>query len=149
MKVFGFLVILSIISIIPIADASRLAERTSQTGDLRTCSTVADTFKENCPDLRNTRVVDMVSELTSYGAEVEVYDPWINPEQAIQQYDISPTNELDENGYDAVILAVAHEQFLEMGVKKIRALCSQGGVLYDVKSIFPAEKVDGREPWGE
>jgi UDP-N-acetyl-D-galactosamine dehydrogenase len=102
------------------------------------------TFKENCPDLRNTRVIDMVKELHGYGANVDVYDPWIDHAEAKHEYGITPISKLDNGKYDAVILAVAHKQFRDMGVDKIRALAKKDGVLYDVKSLLPKDKVDGR-----
>ena len=102
------------------------------------------TFKENCPDLRNTRVVDVVNEIDSYGARVDVYDPWVDDEEACREYGIKPIPVLQQGVYDAVILAVAHKQFIDMGVESVRALCKQGGVLYDIKSVFPADSVDGR-----
>ena len=102
------------------------------------------TFKENCPDLRNTRVIDMVKELQGYGANVEVYDPWIDYAEAKHEYDLIPISKLENGRYDAVILAVAHKQFREMGVDKIRALGKKDCVLYDVKSLLPKDKVDGR-----
>ena len=102
------------------------------------------TFKENCPDLRNTRVVDMVKEFQNYGANVDVYDPWIDAEEARHEYGITPISKLENGKYEAVVLAVSHTQFRDMGVDKIRALCKPGGVLYDVKSLLPKDKVDGR-----
>jgi UDP-N-acetyl-D-galactosamine dehydrogenase len=102
------------------------------------------TFKENCPDLRNTRVVDIVAEFEDYGTQVDVYDPWVSPEEAEQEYGLSPVSELKEGEYDAVILAVAHREFQQMGVEKIRALCKENGVLFDVKNILPADAVDAR-----
>jgi len=102
------------------------------------------TFKENCPDLRNTRVVDIVAELHDYGASVDVYDPWVSPKEAEHEYGITPITQLENNSYDAVILAVAHHQFVEMGAEKIRALCKPSGILYDVKNILPKQAVDGR-----
>ncbi len=102
------------------------------------------TFKENCPDLRNTRVVDIVAELEDYGSSVDVYDPWVNPDEAVHEYGIRPIDTLQENHYDAVILAVAHQEFVEMGAEKIRALCKPEGILYDVKNILPKAAVDGR-----
>jgi UDP-N-acetyl-D-galactosamine dehydrogenase len=102
------------------------------------------TFKENCPDLRNTRVVDIIKEFEEYGASVDVYDPWINPAEAIQEYAITPISELIEGQYEAVILAVAHRQFANMGSAKIRALCKPDGILFDVKHLLPASDVDGR-----
>jgi UDP-N-acetyl-D-galactosamine dehydrogenase len=102
------------------------------------------TFKENCPDLRNTRVVDIVAEFEDYGAQVDVYDPWVSREEAQEEYGLSPIKELKAGVYDAVILAVAHREFQQMGVEKIRALCKENGVLYDVKNILPANEVDAR-----
>ena len=102
------------------------------------------TFKENCPDLRNTRVVDMVKEFEDYGARVDVYDPWIDAAEARQEYGITPIDQLVEGQYEAVILAVAHRQFGEMGSARIRALCKPKGVLFDVKHLLPAADVDGR-----
>ena len=102
------------------------------------------TFKENCPDLRNTKVTDIINELQSYSANVDVYDPWINPAEAEHEYGITPVTTLEPGKYDAIILAVAHHQFREMGVEKIRALGKPGAILFDVKYILPADQVDGR-----
>jgi len=102
------------------------------------------TFKENCPDLRNTRVVDIVSELTDYGIAADVYDPWVDPKEAEKEYAITPIEEPKPARYDAVILAVAHRQFQEMGVEKLRELGKPGAVFFDVKHAFPASAVDGR-----
>ncbi|MEP7044122.1 MAG: Vi polysaccharide biosynthesis UDP-N-acetylglucosamine C-6 dehydrogenase TviB [Dokdonella sp.] len=101
-------------------------------------------FKENCPDLRNTRVVDVVGELTSYDANVHVYDPWVSAEEAKHEYGLTLVKELIPGTYDAVILAVSHHQFIELGVDGIRALGKPGSVLFDVKQTLPREKVDGR-----
>jgi UDP-N-acetyl-D-galactosamine dehydrogenase len=102
------------------------------------------TFKENCPDLRNTRVVDIVAEFEDYGTQVDVYDPWVSHEEAEQEYGLSPISEIKEGEYDAVILAVAHREFQQMGAEKIRAFCKENGVLFDVKNILPANTVDAR-----
>ena len=102
------------------------------------------TFKENCPDLRNTRVIDIIETLKSYHATVDVYDPWANPEDAQQEYQIHLQSELKENQYDAIILAVAHREFTEFGIKNIKKLGKQEHVLYDIKSQYPKELVDGR-----
>jgi UDP-N-acetyl-D-glucosamine/UDP-N-acetyl-D-galactosamine dehydrogenase len=102
------------------------------------------TFKENCPDLRNTRVVDIVAELKDYGITCDVYDPWANPEEAHAEYGITLVDTLVSGTYDAVILAVAHRQFQSMGVLNLRALGKPGAVLYDVKQILPRSEVDGR-----
>jgi UDP-N-acetyl-D-galactosamine dehydrogenase len=102
------------------------------------------TFKENCPDLRNTRVVDIVNEFKTYHAQVDVYDPWINPEEAQHEYGISPINQLRDGHYDAVIVAVSHQQFVEMGAEGIRKLCKPDAVLFDTKCVLPLEAVDDR-----
>lgn len=102
------------------------------------------TFKENCPDIRNTRVVDIVDELQEYGVQVDCYDPWVNAGEAEHEYGIKPVQQLQPGGYDAVILAVAHQQFAEMGNKQIRALGKPVHVLYDLKYILPAEASDLR-----
>lgn len=102
------------------------------------------TFKENCPDLRNTRVIDIIHELQGYGANISVYDPWVDLEEAKKEYDIELVQYLNKNQYDAVILAVAHKQFYELGAEGIRALAKRNSVIYDIKSILPVEAVDGR-----
>ncbi|MEJ2404574.1 MAG: Vi polysaccharide biosynthesis UDP-N-acetylglucosamine C-6 dehydrogenase TviB [Candidatus Thiodiazotropha sp.] len=102
------------------------------------------TFKENCPDLRNTRVVDIVKEFAEYGAEVDLYDPWVNPDEAEHEYGLRPIGELNNGAYDAVIIAVAHREFVAMGSQQIRALCKPDGILYDVKHILPVQDVDAR-----
>jgi UDP-N-acetyl-D-glucosamine/UDP-N-acetyl-D-galactosamine dehydrogenase len=101
------------------------------------------TFKENCPDLRNTRVVDIISELREYGVTVDVHDPWANTTEAHHEYGIDLVQQLDDASYDAIIVTVAHRQFVEMGVERLRALCHSPSVIYDVKSIFPRNLVDG------
>ena len=102
------------------------------------------TFKENCPDLRNTRVVDVVREFESYHANVDVFDPWVNAEEAKEEYGIDPVAEPQPGQYDAIILAVAHDQFRQMGAEGIRALGRDNHVLYDLKWILPAAATDGR-----
>ncbi len=101
-------------------------------------------FKENCPDLRNTRVVDIISELQHYHANVDIYDPWVDPEEAQQEYDITPIDMPETGKYDAIILAVGHKDFLDMGIENIRALGSDNHILYDIKSILPKDEVDAR-----
>lgn len=101
-------------------------------------------FKENCPDLRNTRVVDILNELDSYHANVDVFDPWINPEEAQAEYGIKVITDLKPNHYDAIILAVGHNEFLEMGVDGIRELGRGDTVLFDIKSLLPKDAVDQR-----
>jgi len=101
-------------------------------------------FKENCPDLRNTRVVDVVRELQIYETKVDVYDPWVDAGAARHEYGLDVIAQLEDGKYDAVVLAVAHRQFVEMGAAKIRALAKPGGVLFDVKRVLPKADVDDR-----
>jgi len=102
------------------------------------------TFKENCPDLRNTRVVDIVAELQDYNCAVDVYDPWITVAEAEHEYGITPLTLPEPDAYDGVVLAVAHHQFKAMGVEAIRALGKQNHVLYDLKYLFPTDATDLR-----
>ena len=102
------------------------------------------TFKENCPDLRNTRVVDIVNELREYNVEVDVYDPWVAPEEARREYGIEPVAEPLAGGYDGIVLAVAHHQFVELGAPRIRAFGKPEHVLYDLKYVLQADESDLR-----
>jgi UDP-N-acetyl-D-galactosamine dehydrogenase len=102
------------------------------------------TFKENCPDLRNTRVIDIIKEFISCSAQVDVFDPSVNPEEAHREYGLALTDEPQLGDYDAIILAVAHHRFREIGPEKIRALGKPTCVLFDVKYILPPNTVDGR-----
>lgn len=98
------------------------------------------TFKENTPDLRNTRVVDVISELRGYGVQVDVADPWADPEEALEEYGFDLVQEPESGAYDAVVLAVAHREYIEMGAEAIRAYGKPEHVLYDLKySLQPAE----------
>ena len=100
------------------------------------------TFKENCPDIRNTKVVDIYNELNSYGMEVDLHDPWADAEEVLDEYDIEILSDFPEkNGYDAVLLAVAHNQFKDLDLKKYK---EAGAVIYDVKGILDRNLVDGR-----
>jgi len=101
-------------------------------------------FKENCPDLRNTRVIDLISEFQSYHANVDVYDPWVDPLEARREYDILPIQEPTADKYDAIILAVGHDQFRDMGAAGIRKLGRDNSILFDVKYALPKNEVDGR-----
>ena len=101
-------------------------------------------FKENCPDLRNTRVIDMVHALRGYNTLVDVHDPWVSPAEAEHEYGLSPIGQPQQHAYDAVIVAVAHQQFRNLGVEGIRALGKPQSVVYDVKYVLPREAVDGR-----
>ena len=102
------------------------------------------TFKENCPDLRNTRVTDIIESLESYHANVDVFDPWINAKDAFDEYGVNMVAEPVLGEYDAIILAVAHEQFVAMGIDKLRAFGKKDAILYDVKALLPKDQVDGR-----
>lgn len=102
------------------------------------------TFKENCPDLRNTRVVDIVNDLREYDCRVEVYDPWVSPEEARREYGIEMVAEPEAGVFDAIVLAVAHHQFVEMGAATIRQLGRENHVLYDLKYLLPPEASDLR-----
>ena len=101
-------------------------------------------FKENCPDLRNTRVVDVVKELKEYDCQVDVYDPWVSKEEAQKIYGITLLQEPPKGAYESIILAVAHEQFKNMGAEGIRGLGKKTHILYDLKYILPKEAVDLR-----
>lgn len=102
------------------------------------------TFKENCPDIRNSKVVDLIRELEKYGALVHVHDPWVKPAIARHEYGIKSIRTLRRGTYDAAILAVGHNQFKAMGAAAIRQLCRRNHVLYDIKYAFPVDQVDGR-----
>ncbi len=101
------------------------------------------TFKEDCPDLRNTRVIDIVEELRDYGIQVDVHDPWADAAEAAHEYGLSLIDELAPQTYDAVVVAVAHRQYRQMSVEQVRELCKPVSVLYDVKGIYPRDLVDG------
>ncbi len=102
------------------------------------------TFKENCPDLRNTKIVDIISELKEYNINVDVTDPWCSSKEAEHEYNLSLTEQPSNNHYDAIILAVSHDEFKTMGVDNIRALGKNNHVLYDLKYVLPKESVDMR-----
>jgi len=102
------------------------------------------TFKENCPDLRNTRVVDIVRELGEYNIKVDVYDPWVDAAEAKHEYGITPVSSLENGVYDGIIVAVAHHQFAEMGAAALRALGKPEHVLYDLKYILAQGESDLR-----
>lgn len=99
------------------------------------------TFKENCPDIRNTKIVDIYTTLEEYTPNITVYDPWANIASVKHEYNIDIVSELPEEKFDAVILGVAHKQFLDLDVKK---LVKENGVIYDVKGLLPRDIVDGR-----
>jgi UDP-N-acetyl-D-galactosamine dehydrogenase len=100
------------------------------------------TFKENCPDIRNTKIVDIYHTLTEYTHNITIYDPWADKEHVKQEYGVDIVNKLpEEEKYDACILAVAHNEFLKLNV---RSLLKQDGVVYDVKGILPRDIIDSR-----
>ena len=101
-------------------------------------------FKENCPDLRNTRVVDVINEFKGFHANVDVHDPWVSAQEARHEYGLELVSELRPGHYDAIVLAVGHRQFTAMGVEAIRALGKPDCVLFDVKQILPRDAVDDR-----
>jgi len=101
-------------------------------------------FKENCPDLRNTRVTDVVGEFADYHCVVDVHDPWVDAAEARDAYGLDLVAEPAAGSYDAIILAVAHRQFVELGAANIRALGKPGCVLFDVRQVLPRELVDDR-----
>jgi UDP-N-acetyl-D-glucosamine/UDP-N-acetyl-D-galactosamine dehydrogenase len=102
------------------------------------------TFKENCPDIRNSKVADVVRELDKQGAEVEIYDPWASAAECRHEYGLVPVRELKAHRYDAAVVAVAHREFRALGAQGVRRLCRRKHVLYDIKHVFPAAAVDGR-----
>ena len=98
------------------------------------------TFKENCPDVRNTKVVDIIAALKEFDLEVDVYDPWASPEEVRKVYGLEMKNTLPAEKYEAVVLAVAHQEFRSL---RLRELCKENGIVYDVKSVA-GEAVEGR-----
>lgn len=96
-------------------------------------------FKENCPDLRNTRVIDIVSTLKSYNVSVDVYDPWVNSQDAKEEFGIELITAPEPGHYDAVIVAVAHDLFRQLGAEGVRKLSKPDSVIFDVKSLFPSD----------
>ncbi|MET0256272.1 MAG: Vi polysaccharide biosynthesis UDP-N-acetylglucosamine C-6 dehydrogenase TviB [Luteibacter sp.] len=101
-------------------------------------------FKENCPDLRNTRVVDIIGALDGYGVGVDVHDPWVRASEAEHEYGITPVAAPAAGSYDAVLIAVGHREFVALGAEGIRAFGKPASVIYDVKYVLPRDAVDGR-----
>ena len=101
-------------------------------------------FKENCPDVRNTRVVDIIAAFAKVNAVVDVYDPWVDADEAVHEYGIRPSAAPQHGSYDAIIIAVAHEQFKALGAAGIRAFGKSDSIIYDVKYVLPRDAVDGR-----
>ena len=102
------------------------------------------TFKENCPDVRNTKVIDVVNELSTYGATVDVHDPWVDHDEAKAEYGIELTKLPPAEAYDAVVIAVAHDQFRALGKDGIRSFGKPRSLIYDIKHVLPADAVDDR-----
>ena len=102
------------------------------------------TFKENCPDIRNTKVVDILAELKEYGVQADVFDPWVNSEEAQHEYGITPLSTPEQSAYDAVILAVGHKEFRTLGAEGIRALMKPDSILYDLKYVLDSRDSDLR-----
>jgi UDP-N-acetyl-D-galactosamine dehydrogenase len=102
------------------------------------------TFKENCPDLRNSKVIDIIRELQKYNAKVDVYDPWIDAREAFHEYGVKPLRKLGRTRYDAAVMAVAHDQFKKLGVRGVRKLLKRKSIIYDIKHVFKRAQVDGR-----
>jgi UDP-N-acetyl-D-glucosamine/UDP-N-acetyl-D-galactosamine dehydrogenase len=102
------------------------------------------TFKENCPDIRNSKVIDVVRELEKYGAAVDIYDPWADGQECRHEYGVRPIKTLRPKHYDVAVIAVAHREFRDMGAEGVRRLCRKTHVLYDIKHVFRAADVDGR-----
>ncbi len=101
-------------------------------------------FKENCPDLRNTRVVDIIDNIRQFHADFDVYDPWVNAGEAYEEYGIRVIEYPELNKYDSVIICVAHDNFIKIGVNTIRSFCKADSIIFDVKNIFEKSDVDGR-----
>ena len=102
------------------------------------------TFKENCPDLRNTQVVDLVEKFKGFHCNVDVYDPWVDKNEALDVYSIKLIDQPVADKYDAILLAVAHDEFKELSLDKIKSFGKDNYVLYDIKYLLAASEVDGR-----
>jgi len=102
------------------------------------------TFKENCPDIRNSKVVDLVSELKGYNCHVDVYDPWVDIKRAEAEYNLSLIKEPELGKYDAIIMAVAHEEFKELTSEEVRRYGKEVSIIFDIKFLFEESEVDGR-----
>lgn len=121
----------------------RMVERAIQLLDARVL-VLGLTFKENCPDIRNTKVVDIVSELESYGASVDIHDPWVDPEDVRAAYGIDLATDPEKGAYDVVVIAVAHDEFCALGRQGIRAYGKSNSIVYDIKYVLPSDAVDDR-----
>ena len=120
-----------------------LAKKNIQLNDARVLI-LGLSFKENCPDLRNTRVIDIIHELREFGLNVDVHDPWVLKDEAQEEHGISLVDDISRNTYDGIILAVAHSQYQEMSIEQLKSYSKQNSVIYDLKYIFPAQDTDIR-----
>ena len=102
------------------------------------------TFKENCPDIRNTLIAKLVEDFKESNCNVDVFDPWVDKEEAYKEYQINPINKPINGKYDAIVLAVAHNQFKLLTIEQLKGFCKESHVIYDLKYILPAEYSDGR-----
>ncbi|HCQ3822661.1 TPA: Vi polysaccharide biosynthesis UDP-N-acetylglucosamine C-6 dehydrogenase TviB, partial [Escherichia coli] len=101
-------------------------------------------FKENCPDLRNTKVIDIIKSLRDYNINAEVYDPWVSPDEAAQEYGVNINNKVPPKKYDAILFAVAHNEFKDMTKEEILSLTKNNYVIYDLKYIIASDLVIDR-----
>jgi len=101
-------------------------------------------FKENCPDIRNTKVIDLINEFKDLNCNVDVYDPWVKSEDAINEYKIQLIDEPHHKKYDAIVLAVAHDKIKEISLEELKTYGKDSHVIYDVKYLFKSDDVDGR-----
>ncbi len=101
-------------------------------------------FKENCADIRNTKVIDIYNELLDYNAKVDIFDPVIDSQVMMDTYQLSLLNKIDKNSYDAVVVSVAHQQFISIGIEKIKSYLKEGGLIYDIKGLFNSNNTDVR-----
>jgi UDP-N-acetyl-D-galactosamine dehydrogenase len=101
-------------------------------------------FKENCPDLRNSKVMDIIAQLKSYNANVEIWDPWVSSEECELEFGVACTAEQPTGAFDGIVVAVPHDQFRQLGIAGVKTLCKHDAVIYDVKGIYPVDQTDGR-----
>ena len=102
------------------------------------------TFKENCPDLRNTKVIDLINGFKKRSCNVDVYDRWADKEQSVQEFGIIPIIEPIKNKYDAIVIAVAHNDFVSLTAEQRNAFGKDKHVIYDIKYLFKSDQTDGR-----